>query len=156
MRTKRKLAERVDPICFVNQHMRPLSGEPARLFTGLTQRTSTGVLYVAERTGVPAFSTMFWQPDKELTRDEQGMRLRYRYPGTAGAPSSSCTLTFVGFQEPVKVIPAGTLLRVSLAHWWRPIDRPNDEPRCYVQLSGWYGLGLCGRNRARSTLSGAR
>jgi ATP-dependent DNA helicase RecQ len=45
---------------------------------------------------------------------------------------------FVGFQEPVEVIPAGTLLRVSLAHWWRPREDADVEPRCYVQLSGWY------------------
>src|SRR5262249_30308746 len=48
------------------------------------------------------------------------------------------TLTFVGFQEPLEVIPAGTLLRVSLAHWWRPKDKPEEELRCYVQLSGWF------------------
>jgi ATP-dependent DNA helicase RecQ len=36
------------------------------------------------------------------------------------------------------VIPAGTLLRVSLAHWWRPAEKPEEEERCYVQLSGWF------------------
>ena len=40
---------------------------------------------------------------------------------------------------PIKVIPAGTLVRVSLARWWRPEDsEPNFEERCYLQLSGWY------------------
>ena len=28
----------------------------------------------------------------------------------------------VGFQEPLETIPAGMLLRVSLAHRWRPVD----------------------------------
>ncbi|HSN77106.1 MAG TPA: DNA helicase RecQ, partial [Anaerolineae bacterium] len=49
-----------------------------------------------------------------------------------------CTLVFVGFQEPIQVIPAGALVRVSLSHWWRREDHPEDEPRCYVQLSGYF------------------
>ena len=36
------------------------------------------------------------------------------------------------------MIPAGTLVRVSLAHWWRPEDDHTGELRCYVQLSGWF------------------
>ena len=47
-------------------------------------------------------------------------------------------LTFVGFQEPLEIIPAGTLLRVSLAHWWRPEDTPEAEECRYAQLSGWF------------------
>jgi ATP-dependent DNA helicase RecQ len=43
----------------------------------------------------------------------------------------------VGFQEPIERIASGTIVRVSLAHWWRPKDRPEDELRCHVQLSGW-------------------
>jgi hypothetical protein len=32
--------------------------------------------------------------------------------------------TFVGLQEPIEVIPAGALVRVSLSHWWRPDESP--------------------------------
>jgi hypothetical protein len=28
-------------------------------------------------------------------------------------------------------------VRVSLARWWRH-ERSEIEPRCYLQLSGWY------------------
>ena len=45
---------------------------------------------------------------------------------------------FVGFQEPLAEIPAGALVRISLAHWWRPRDHPEEEERCYLQLSGWF------------------
>jgi ATP-dependent DNA helicase RecQ len=65
---------------------------------------------------------------------EDNKRLRYRYPTSEGG----CTLVFVGFQEPIQVIPAGALVRVSLSHWWRREDHPEDEPRCYVQLSGYF------------------
>src|SRR5690606_14282307 len=71
---------------------------------------------------------------KALVLDTEGKRIRYRYP----TPDGGKTLTFIGYQEPIPEIPAGTLLRVSLAHWWRPEERPDLELRCHVQLSGWF------------------
>jgi ATP-dependent DNA helicase RecQ len=118
----------------IRRFMPPLLGGPAKLFEGLTQATSAGGLYVAQRTGLPHRSTMFWTPDQALQLDCEGKRLRYRYPTSDGGR----TLTYVGFQEPVPEIPCGTLLRISLAHWWRPEDRPAEELRCFVQLSGWF------------------
>ena len=117
----------------IRRFMPPLLGGPEKLFDGIAQATSAGGLYIAQRTGLPHHSTMFWVPDQSLRLDCEGKRLRYRYPNSDGGR----TLTFVGFQEPVPEIPAGTLLRVSLAHWWRPKERPEDELRCFAQLSGW-------------------
>lgn len=114
--------------------MPPVEGGLESLFDGLTQATDAGALYVTARTGLPSRSTMFWVPGQALRIDTEGKRIRYRYPTTGGGR----TLTFVGFQEPLQEIPAGTLLRVSLAHPWRPEDRPEEELRCFVQLSGWY------------------
>ncbi len=119
---------------FIRQHMPPVRGGPPALFDGLAQSSPTGALFIAKRTGLPSRSTMFWMPDQTLSMDVEGKRIRYRYPTSDGGR----TLTFVGFQEPVIEIPAGTLLRVSLAHWWRPKERPDEELRCYVQLSGWF------------------
>ena len=118
----------------IHRFMPPLVGGPEQLFDGLTQATSAGGLYIAERTGVPHRSTMFWAPDQSLRLDCEGKRLRYRYPTSDGGR----TLTYVGFQEPLPEIPSGTLLRVSLAHRWRPKERPAEELRCFVQLSGWF------------------
>jgi len=118
----------------VGRCMPALTGGPDTLFDGRVQSSPSGALYVAERTGLPSRSTMFWVPDQPLRLDCEGKRIRYRYPTDDGGR----TLTFVGFQEPLDVIPAGTLLRVSLAHWWRPRDKPDEELRCYVQLSGWF------------------
>jgi ATP-dependent DNA helicase RecQ len=117
----------------IRRFMPPVAGGPAALFDGLTQATAAGSLYISRRSGLPARSTMFWTPDQPLERDCEGKRIRYRYPGGNGGK----TLTFVGFQDPVPRLPAGTLVRVSLAHWWRPPDRPDEEFRCFVQLSGW-------------------
>ena len=71
---------------------------------------------------------MFWRPDKPLTLDDSGMRLHYCY----STPDGRAKLAFVGFQKPVNEIPAGTLVRVSLAHWWRPDRR---RRRCGAALS---------------------
>ena len=76
----------------------------------------------------------FGKRTNQLALETKMRRLRYRYPTENGG----CTLTFVGFQKPIETIPAGTLLRVSLAHWWRPESAPHTELRCYVQLSGWF------------------
>ena len=119
---------------FIEQQLPPLFGGVEVLFDGLTQTTKVGSLYIAGRTGIPARSTMFWVPDRPLRRADDMKRIRYRYPTADGGR----TLTFTGFQETVPEIQAGTLLRVSLAHWWRPNESPDGELRCYVQISGWF------------------
>lgn len=134
---KRRLPPLAGLIPFIERHMPPTVGGLAALYGGLTQATPAGALYISQAGGLPPFSTQFWRPDQPLTRLAEGKRLRYRYP----TPDGDRTLTFVGFQEPPAVIPAGTLLRVSLAHWWRPPEHPDQTPRCFVQLSGWFEPG---------------
>ncbi|MFH1634804.1 MAG: DNA helicase RecQ [Chloroflexota bacterium] len=119
---------------FIEQQMPPVAGGVEAILEGLAQTTNVGSLFIAERTGIPSRSTMFWRPDKALQRDDDHKRIRYRYPTAEGG----CTLTFTGYQEPIPEIPAGALLRVSLAHWWRPEEMTEGEYRCYVQLSGWF------------------
>jgi ATP-dependent DNA helicase RecQ len=130
---KRRLPPLDGLATFIERHMPPKVGGVELLYEGLAQVGRSGRLYIAERSGIPPYSTLFWRPDKPLQRDTGDKRIRYRYPTADGGH----TLTFVGFQEPIAEIPAGTLLRVSLAHWWRPEDS-DGEFRCYVQLSGWF------------------
>ena len=113
--------------------MPPKIGDPRKLYEGLLKTTKDGSLYVPPGDDLPPYSTTFWQTDQPLFLQREKRKLRYRYPTEDG----DCTLTFVGFQKPPETIPAGTLLRVSLAHWWRPKNTPHAELRCYVQLSGW-------------------
>ncbi len=133
VRRKRRLRRTPDLAAAIHRLMPPQPGGVDLLFDGLTRATRTGALYICQQGGVPAYSTGFWQPDQPLRRDDDAKRIRYRYP----TPDGGRTLTFVGFQEPVEELPAGALLRVSLAHWWRPPERPDGELRCFVQLSGW-------------------
>lgn len=134
VRAGRRLGPMSSPDIFIERHMPAQRGAPTALYEGLVQASPTGALYISQAGGVPPRSTTFWRSDQPLRRDDDGKRIRYRYPTADGGR----TLTFVGFQEPIAEIPAGTLLRVSLAHWWRPEDQPAHEPRCYVQLSGWF------------------
>jgi hypothetical protein len=101
------------------------------LFDGNLQWTSGGSGYISESGGVPNNSVGFWIPDKDLKRNDFNEKVRYSYP------LRWRNISYVGFQNPIDIIPAGTLVRVSLARWWSPND---DEERCYLQLSGWYGL----------------
>ena len=131
---KRRLPSLGNPIAIIERFMPPKVGGPVVLYEGLTQSTPSGSLYIAEIGGIPSYSTTSWRADQPLIRDTTGRRIRYRYSTEDGGR----TLTFVGFQEPCQTIPAGTLLRVSLAHPWRPDDGSTSEYRCYVQLSGWF------------------
>ncbi len=114
--------------------MPPKIGDPRVLYEGLLQTTRSGSLYVAAQDDIPSYSTAFWRPDRQLIRDTEDKRIRYRYPTENGG----CSLTFVGFDEPLEIIPAGMLIRVSLAHRWRPEDNSEIEERCYAQISGWF------------------
>lgn len=134
---KKRLPKAIDPIPIIERFMPPCAGGIEALYNGLTQATRAGALYITERTGVPPYSTTFWIPDRPLQREVDSKRIRYRYPTNDGGR----TITFVGFQEPVEVIEPGTILRVSLAHWWRPDEMTDGEYRCYVQLSGWFMPG---------------
>ena len=98
------------------------------IFNGMLNHSSYAA-YISPN-AVPNFSVCFWRPDAPLYKSEFMGRVRYRFNGN--------NISYVGFQEPVNIIPAGTLLRMSLANWWSPDDIT--EKRCYLQLSGWYGL----------------
>jgi len=132
---RRRLAPMTDPAPFIERHMPPASGGPEALFGGMLVPQPNGYLSAAQD-ALPPCSTTFWRPDRPLVRREGGKRIRYHY--TDG--DSDTSLVFVGFQEPLPEIPAGTLLRVSLTHLWRPPDRPDAPLRSYAQLSGWFGL----------------
>lgn len=87
---------------------------------------------VVRKDRIPSFSTQFWMPDKPLRLMQKGDKSYYIYE----ASKPPIRIAYVGFQKSVEEIPAGTLVRLSLANWWRQND--NSEECCYLQLSGWY------------------
>lgn len=106
----------------------------SRLTEGALQQTFEGCLYsqgsktYVNKQNIPSFSTQFWIADRNLVHRQSNNKHYYVYNGV--------WLPFVGFQDHVECIPAGTLIRLSLANWWK--KEGCDEERCYLQLSGWY------------------
>lgn len=111
----------------------PWRGSIDQIFGGLLGFTRSNNGYICHRLGVPQQSTWLWISDKDLTLRDDGRHYDYAY-----SAFQSRGLSYVGEQEPVAILAAGTLLRVSLARWWRPEDADGMEERCYLQLSGWF------------------
>ena len=83
------------------------------IFEGKLRR-STFATYISPE-DIPLFSVCFWRPNAPLIKSSFLGKTKYWFGG-------SYAINYVGFQEPIEVIPAGTLLRMSLANWWSPDD----------------------------------
>ena len=134
VRSKRRMGPMTDLPAFVERHMPPKAGGPELLYEGLVQASPGGALYIAERTGVPPYSTLFWRCRTS------------RWNGST--PARTCAIAIpllmadarsyssASTNRPTSSRPAA-LVRVSLAHWWRR-EYPDEELRCFVQLSGYF------------------
>ncbi|MCH5302779.1 MAG: hypothetical protein J1E77_08055 [Prevotella sp.] len=118
-------------INFINSNSHQLGN---RLTQGSIRQTFEGYLNFQgtrnfiNRGNIPSFSTQFWIADKNLILNIQFEKPYYMY--------DNIRIKFVGLQKPVPIIPAGTIIRLSLANWWN--GDGSGEDRCYLQLSGWY------------------
>jgi ATP-dependent DNA helicase RecQ len=122
------------------EHIQPWEGGPEQLYDGLLTIVN-GKAYISEQNELPPASTGFWLPDRPLTLNFQSNPPKPYYSLVLGEATTKSAveflnIPFVGFAEPIKQIPAGTLVRVSLARWFDQNGRT--ERRCYLQLSGWY------------------
>lgn len=117
-----------------NFRNRLISGCLSQAFEGALKLNSSKNKCHINRDQIPSFSTQFWITDKELVfffdARYQKRRYSYRYGETW------ISLPFVGEQQPIKKIPVGTMVRLSLATWRVPSGITED--RCSLQLSGWY------------------
>ncbi len=133
-----------DLASYLRRNIHPWEGPPNCTFEKLIRPTYEGSGYINEIMGVPTVSTGFWVPDHSLVLCEEAAgRLYYEYlypPKPVRTTSKSYIvhrLKYVGYAPATNCIPAHTLVRVSLARWWRQEDADLEE-RCYLQLSGWY------------------
>jgi len=130
---KGTIREDVKVIDFINKQNIPIwRGGPEVLFDGLTKWTNSGSGYI-NKAGVPNHSVGFWISNQDLMKREY-RGIRYNYPNG----NKWYSLKYVGYENAIEKIPAGTLLRVSLARWWKKDS--DSEECCYLQLSGWYDL----------------
>lgn len=105
------------------------NGPVDSIFDGHLSWTASGSGYVEPNCEGLDCSVGFWVSDQDLVRrDFYGVR--YRYPMN----TSYRNVKFVGNQEPLDTIPAGTILRVSLSRAFLT----NGINGCWLQLSGWY------------------
>ena len=114
---------------YINTHHlgnRLVSGDISNAFEGCLHFEGTKNYISRDR--IPGFSTQFWITDRDLIHCVSFGRHYYI--------CGNHRIKFVGFQECVERIPAGTIIRLSLANWWD--GDGSGEDRCYLQLSGWY------------------
>lgn len=110
--------------------------DPRYLFDGLVQFTENRKWYVAPDRGLPSYSTGFWRLRKALR-----LFWVYQYPESKprylyldeNAANPTFDVPYVGFEEPLEVIPRGTLVRFSLTRKYKG--------RFWLQLSGWFDEG---------------
>jgi hypothetical protein len=104
------------------------------LFESKLRFTHNGAGFI-DKHDIPQNSVCFWVPDKELfSISDYNGRIRYNYRHD---DRRRLSISYVGLSHPVNIIPRGMLLRMSLAHWWKPVGS-NDDERCYLLLSGWF------------------
>ncbi len=105
-----------------------------KAFNGALVWSANGSGYVA-RNNYPNYSTQFWVTDRPLTRGSGDDICYYSFE----SQERTLRVKFVGMHNLVDLIPAGTIVRLSLARWWSPgpvvIER---DQKCFLQLSSWY------------------
>lgn len=109
-----------------------------QVYDGKLNATDSGSLFISNEKGAPEYSTCFWICDRDLRKNRfsTDQKIKYDYLGENGRWYH---ITYVGLEDAPNVIPSGSLIRLSLAHWWHP-DNTDVEDRCFLQLSGVYNL----------------
>lgn len=119
---------------FIEELEMPIwEGGPEELFDGKLLWTDNGSGYI-NKEDIPEQSVGFWVPNQPLRKSIYYGKVRY----SCKLGETWYSLPYIGYDDPVDVIPSGTLIRVSLARWWDTNGKT--EPRCSLQLSGWYDL----------------
>lgn len=128
-----KIGEEEDLSGYLLSNTSPWEGTMDLLFDGKIRFTMNGGGYISSA-DIPDRATGFWIPTEPLRLDTDDRDKRGYYE------QFNRHLSYVGTSdELLEVIEPGTLVRVSLARWWRPPNAdPTFEERCYAQLSGWY------------------
>lgn len=102
-------------------------------FGGCLRTEENGGAAFIDEAAVPPYSTCFWVADRDLQQRTVFGKLKMCYENGS---RYGVQAPWVGFEDAPETIKAGTLVRLSLAHWWSPTE---DAPlRCYLQLSGVY------------------
>lgn len=127
VQAQKRVGKQVNLKKHINSLVTPWSGGVDSLFEGKLRFTAKGRGYIG-KSDIPSRSTWFWTPNEDLIHLSISGKSYYR--------CGSRDMSYAGVATPLAKIPKGTLVRVSLARWWRIAE---DSPyRCYLQVSGWY------------------
>lgn len=102
---------------------------PKDLFYGRLQSKQSKKKRITPAGGIPLKSTGFWRLQGDLILQEADNKARYICIDHSRR-RTIIDLPFVGEQALEEVIPAGTLLRLSLSRWF--------DEGFWLQLSGWF------------------
>jgi hypothetical protein len=130
----RRIGRAASPASLIPSRAAVWRGPPSAIFDGTLRYRNTGRAYVG-RDAVPSGSVGFWVPDRALESQLLWGKHGYVYWWPDGRRAA---FRYVGLDSPIETIPAGSLVRVSLARWWSPPDDPDAVDCCYAQISGWY------------------
>ncbi len=109
-------------------------GGPQKLFDGLLDIEPSGSRWLDPAGALPPGSVEFWElPFDIFRRSATDGKSGCAY---AAAKRHSFRVKYVGLEPEIESVPAGTIVRVSLARAWRRAGDKSD--RCWLQLSGWY------------------
>ena len=122
-----------DLVSFITSKASLMMGEPAGLFTGRVLQRPGGSGYIDTTRPLPEHSVGFWIPPRDLTLVLVDGKPKYRLDSP-----TPFRLAYVGFETPIPIIEAGSLVRLSLARPWMSAEDIAERKRCSVQLSGWY------------------
>lgn len=129
----RKIGAAQDLSSFIARVARVQRGEATSLFGGMLRFRKSGSGFLPRNVPSPTWSVEFWKLPRPLRLDPTEPRPRYVMfkPFRFGVP-------FVGFDTPIGILPAGTLVRMSMARWWINPQAPEEGETCSLQLSGWF------------------
>jgi len=118
-------------------------GDRTALFDGTLHFRDNGTAFVPESGPIPDCSTGFWILPNKLIYDpfvkSSGEEIPYYRNRFARAlPVKVKYVGLLPVSQLPKVLPPGTLLRLSLAHIWSGAPREEDRDKYFLQLSGWY------------------
>lgn len=130
---------------FLLQRIQPWIGGIHLLFDGLLTfqnrwGSASYTAFISRTDEIPSCSTGFWIPDKPLLILNGSYNGSQYYIYNDAYPKWSLEtykIAYVGLAQQIDCLPEKTLIRVSLARWW-PLSVPEEERKCYLQISGWY------------------
>jgi putative nucleic acid modification protein with dual OB domain len=115
----------------------PWRGSVESIFDGRLQTTAEGKAYVGPQPPLPSGSVGFWLSDCPLTMTKYPAVQGRRYWFPEGGPVTS--VAYVGMEPQLGVVPAGAVVRFSLARW--AAFPEGAEKRCFLQISGSFRPG---------------